>query len=101
MDFDDISIFPHNNISSEEYPEKLDLGKEIYIRDDLIKVAQQYGDYYLLQDYTEDGQTFDISLIKSTDGNIEFYTENNGKIWLANSEEVKLYIPELNIRIKR
>lgn len=99
LNFDDISIFPHNNISSEEYPEKLDLGKEMYIRDDLIKVAQQYGDYYLLQDYTEDGQTFDISLIKSTDGNIEYYTENNGKIWLAKTNGIEM-INKSNKKIK-
>ena len=50
----------------------------------------KYGDYYLLQDnLREDGLT-DVSIIKSVDGNLEFYTENNGKIWLATSEGIRL-----------
>lgn len=100
LNLDNLSIYPHNNTVDEIYPDELVSGDEIYKKTDLIEVAQQYGDYYLIQDHTEDGQTFDISLIKSTNGNIEFYTENNGKIWIANSDEVKLSIPELNKRIK-
>lgn len=101
LDLDNISIYPHNNTNLEEYPETLIVGKETYKKDDLIKVAQEYGDYYLLQDYTNDGIKFDISLIKSTDGNIEYYTENNGKIWLANNDGIKLLVPELSKIIKR
>ena len=89
LNLDDISIYPHNNTSQEDYPDTLVVGDETYQKDDLIKVANEYGNYYLLQDYLrEDGLT-DVSIIKSTNGNLEFYTENNGRIWLATSGEIK------------
>ena len=28
---------------------------------------------------------FDISIIKSTDGNVEYYIENSGKVWEVNN----------------
>lgn len=96
LNLDGISIFPHNNTSEEEYPEILDVGGETYRRNDNIKVAQEYGEYYLLQDQTDDDMVYNISIVKSTDGNIEYYTENNGKIWLATGDEIKLLIPKLS-----
>ena len=84
LNFDNISIYPHNNTSSEEYPELLDLGKEKYKKEDLIKVASEYGKYYCLQDYQREDGLFDISIIKSNDGVIEYYCENDGKIWIVN-----------------
>ena len=75
--------------------------REIYRKEDNIKVAQEYGDFYLLQDNMNDDMSFDISIIKSTNGNIEYYTENNGKIWLVTSEGINLFVPELSKRIKR
>lgn len=101
LNLDEISIFPHNNTSSEEYPDVLDVCGEVYKKDDNIKVAQEYGEYYLIQDHTEDGITYDISIIKSTDGVIEYYTENNGKIWIANNDSINLFVPKLSKRIKR
>lgn len=98
LNLDNLSIYPHNNTSDEIYPDELVSGDEIYKKADLIEVAKKYGDFYLLQDH--DNGVTDVSLIKSTNGNIEFYTENNGKIWIANNEEVKLFVPELNERIK-
>ena len=59
-------------------------------KEDLIKVANEYGEYYLLQDYLrEDGLT-DVSIIKSTNGSLEFYIENNGRVWLVKSGEINL-----------
>lgn len=101
LNLDGISIFPHNNTSSEEYPDVLDIGGEVYRKEDNIKVAQEYGEYYLLQDQTDDGIIYNISLIKSTNGNLEYYTENNGKIWVANSDSINLFVPELSKTIKR
>ena len=95
LNLDGISIYPHNNTESCEYPESLDIGGEVYQKNDLIKVADEYGNYYLLQDYTDDGANFDISLIRIKDGNMEFYTENNGKIWEATADGVKLEYPEV------
>ena len=90
LDFDGISIYPHNNTNQEEYPSTLVVGDETYQKEDLIKVAKEYGEFYLLQDYVrEDGLT-DVSIIKSTNGNLEFYTENDGKIWTVKSEEIVL-----------
>lgn len=47
-----------------------------------------------MQDYTDDGITFDVSLIRVKDGNMEFHTENNGKIWVAAPDEVQLEYPK-------
>lgn len=86
LNFDDLSIYPHNNTSDEIYPVNLVVGDETYKKDDLIKVACEYGKFYLLQDnLREDGLT-DISIIKSNNGIIEYYYENDGKIWEVNSD---------------
>jgi len=84
LNFDEISIYPHNNTSEETYPDTLVVGKETYKKEDLLKVANEYGNFYLLQD-----NGTDISIIKSSNGNIEFYIENNGKIWEV-SDEINL-----------
>lgn len=81
LNFDGISIYPHNNTSEVVYPDVLTVGDETYRKDDLLEVARKYGSLYLLQDNNND-----ISIIKSTNGKIEFYTENNGKIWEVNSD---------------
>ena len=85
---------------SEEYPNTLVVGDEVYQKEDLEKVSKEYGIYYLLQDHVrEDGLT-DVSLIKSTNGNIEFYTENNGKIWTSEPNSITL-IYKNNINPKK
>ena len=85
LNFDELSIYPHNNTSSEEYPDELVAGDEKYNKSDLIKVSNEYGKFYLLQDYQRDDGMFDISIIKSTDGNVEYYIENSGKVWEVNN----------------
>ena len=90
LNLDGVSIYPHNNTSDEEYPDTLVSGDEVYKKEDLITVANQYGDYYLLQDNWRDDGLVDVSIIKSNNGNLEFYTENSGKIWIATSLGVKL-----------
>lgn len=99
LNFDDISIYPHNNTSSEEYPEELISGKEVYKKQDLIKVANEYGKYYLLQDYQREDGLFDISIIKSSNGIIEHYIENNGKIWEV-SDDINLVLTAENKKVK-
>ncbi len=88
LNLDDISIYPHNNTSEDIYPDILDIGGEKYKKQDLIKVGNEYGEFYLLQD-----NITDISIIKSIDGNIEYYTENNGKIWIVNQKVELLKAP--------
>ncbi len=90
LNLDDISIYPHNNTNNEDYPEILEVGKEVYREEDLIKVANEYGEYYLLQDYLRDDSLTDVSIIKSIDGKLEFYTENNGKIWIVKKNKIEL-----------
>ena len=84
LNFDEISIYPHNNTFADIYPDTLVVGDETYRKEDLIRVAKDYGKFYLLQD-----NGTDISIIKSSNGNIEFYIENNGKIWEV-SDEINL-----------
>lgn len=84
LNLDGISIYPHNNISEEVYADILLIGDGRYRKEDLLKVANKYGNFYLLQN-----NGIDISIIKFSDGNIEFYTENNGKIWEV-SDDVNL-----------
>ena len=99
LNLDGISIYPHNNTPLEEYPFELLSGDEVYKKGDLVKVAEEYGEYYLLQDYQrEDGLT-DVSAIKCNDGSIEYYTENDGKIWKVNNDVSLLSIND-NIKKK-
>lgn len=99
LNFDELSIYPHNNTSEIEYPDVLSVGEETYKKQDLIKVAREYGKYYLLQDNINQNRLTDISIIKSTNGVIEYYTENQGKIWLV-EDEISLISGKNNVKIK-
>ena len=90
LNLDGISIYPHNNTNQEEYPTTLLVGDETYKKEDLIKVANEYGEYYLLQDYLRKDGLTDVSIIKSTNGDLEFYTENDGRVWMVKSGEIVL-----------
>ncbi|MBR4085338.1 MAG: Type 1 glutamine amidotransferase-like domain-containing protein [Lachnospiraceae bacterium] len=81
LNLDGISIYPHNNTEEEEYPQRLVAGDETYVRNDLLKVAAEYGEFYLIQDHLRESGATDVSLIKVSDGRVEYYTENQGKIW--------------------
>lgn len=50
LNFDGISIYPHSNTFEENYPDTLVVGDETYQKKDLIRVAKEYGIFYLLQD---------------------------------------------------
>ena len=90
LNLDGISIYPHNNTNQEEYPNEIVAGDETYQKEDLIRVAKDYGEFYLLQDYLRDDGLTDASMIKSTNGDIELYIENNGKLWLATPTDIVL-----------
>ena len=89
LNLDNISIYPHNNTNSEIYPDILELEDETYKKEDLLLVANKYGKFYLLQDYLREDNLTDVSIIKSVDSNIEYYTENDGKIWEVD-KDIKL-----------
>ena len=93
LNLDGISIYPHNNTAEKEYPEEVVAGDETYKKSDLIKVAAEYGNFYLLQDNARENGKTDVSIIKVSDGKIEFYTENEGKIWEV-GKNVRLLTPE-------
>ena len=44
----------------------------------------------MLQDYLREDSLTDVSIIKSTNGSLEFYTENDGRIWLVKPGEIIL-----------
>lgn len=99
LNFDGLSIYPHNNTSQEDYPDELVAGDEVYKKSDLIKVASEYDRFYLLQDFQREDGLFDVSIIKSNNGIIEYYTENNGKVWEV-SNNISLVDTEKNYKIK-
>ncbi|MBQ5847245.1 MAG: Type 1 glutamine amidotransferase-like domain-containing protein [Selenomonadaceae bacterium] len=90
LNLDGISIYPHNNTNQEKYPNTLVVGDETFKKEDFIKVSNEYGEYYLLQDYLREDSLTDVSIIKSTNGSLEFYTENDGRIWLVKPGEIIL-----------
>lgn len=89
LDLDNISIYPHSNTTEEIYPDILNTGDERYQKEDLIKVAKEYGEFYLLQDSLNEEGKIDVSIIKSVDGNLDIYTEYNGKVWKVTSNNIE------------
>ena len=62
----------------------------------MIQVAQEYGNFYLLQDNERENGSVDVSLIKVSDGKMEFYTENEGKIWIVDKSVEMIFGPQNN-----
>ena len=94
LDLDGISIYPHNNTADTEYPDELISGDETYKKSDLIQVAKQYGKFYLLQDNERENGSMDVSLIKVSNDKMEFYTENDGKIWTVDKSVEMVFGPK-------
>ena len=90
LNLDGISIYPHNNTTSDIYPDTLVVGDETYKKEDLIKVASDYEDFYLLQDNDNNDGTYSVSIIKSTNGVLTYYREYNGKIWKCTNDKIIL-----------
>ena len=93
LDLDGISIYPHNNTNNQKYPDILEMEQGVYKKEDLIKVAREYGEFYLLQDYYREDKLVDISVIRCVDGKKEYHIENEGKIWLAKEDDIILANP--------
>lgn len=90
MNLSNISIYPHNNFEGDEYPDILNIGDETYKKDDLLKVASEYGEFYLLQDHFVDRGITNVSLIRTCGNEIEFICEQEGKIFLCSSNGIEL-----------
>ena len=90
LNLSEISIYPHCNFEGEIFPDEIDAGGEVTISNDLLEVAREYGSFYCLQDYKRNDNLFDVSLIRTCGDDIEFFTENDGKIWEATDTEFRL-----------
>lgn len=90
INLSNISIYPHNNFEGNEYPDVLNIGDETYKKEDLLKVASQYGEFYLLQDHFVDRGITNVSLIRTCGNDMEFICEQEGKIFLCNSNGIEL-----------
>jgi len=76
-----ISIYPHNNFIGDIFPKQIINDEEITKSEDLIKVAKEYGEFYLLQDNYINENITEVSLIRIENNNIEILKDNNGRVW--------------------
>lgn len=90
LNLDELTIYPHNNTNEITYPDEVHNYDEIYLKKDLIQAAKDYGTFYLLQDYLNENGKYDISIIKSNNGEISIYRENEGKIWESTREGINI-----------
>lgn len=90
LNLSNISIYPHNNFEGEVYPDILNIGDETYKKIDLLKVANEYGDFYLLQDHFVDVGITNVSLIRTCGDSIEFISEQDGKIFVCSSNGIEV-----------
>lgn len=90
LNLDELSIYPHNNFEGDVFPEYIDTGGEITRTSDLLKVAQQFGNFYCLQDHQlEDGMT-NVSLIRCCGNDIEIIAENDGKVFEVSENSITI-----------
>lgn len=102
LNLSNISIYHHNNFEGDIFPNRVDMGGEITISSDLLKVAKEYGEFYCLQDYTLSNGLTNVSLIRTSGNDTKIFTDNDGKVWEANELGFNLVdnIFELNEKIK-
>ena len=68
----------------------MNIGDETYKKCDLLKVASEYGEFYLLQDHFVDVGITNVSLIRTCGNEIEFINEQDGKIFICSSNGIEL-----------
>lgn len=85
-----ISIFPHCNFEGEIFPKSFEYSNRKTKRKDLQKVANDYEEFYCLQDYKRNDNIMDISIIKVKGNEIKFIKDNNSKIWIIKKEGIFL-----------
>lgn len=81
LNLSNISIYPHNNFKGNIFPKKIYMGDEVTHSKDLLKVSNEYGSFYCLQDYYRDDGLTDVSIIRTYKNKINIITENDGKVW--------------------
>ena len=91
---DGISIFPHNNVAADEYPESISLEfGEVYQLKDVIDASDDAGPYLLLQDIHENVDGVDVchhSFIRASDFETDVMYEHNARAWMADGWTVEL-----------
>lgn len=85
-----ISIYPHNNFEGNIFPEQIDMGGEITVSTDLLKVAKEYEPFYCLQDHTRSDGLTNVSLIRTCGDDIQIITDNEGKVWKVTDSEFQI-----------
>ena len=83
-----ISIYPHNNFIGDIFPKQIVNDEEITKSEDLIKVAKEYGEFYLLQDNYINETITEVSLIRIENNNIEILKDNNGRVWKCTKDGI-------------
>ena len=86
-----ISIYPHNNFIGTVFPKEIVNDEEITKSEDLIKVAKEYGEFYLLQDNYVNEEVTEVSLIRVSNNKEEIIKDNNGRVWLCTKEGINEY----------
>ena len=86
-----ISIYPHNNFIGNIFPKEIVNDDEITKSEDLIKVANEYGEFYLLQDNYINEEITQVSLIRVSNNNIEILNDNNGRAWICTKDGINEY----------
>lgn len=90
LNLDELSIYPHNNFDGDIFPEYIDMGGEITRTSDLLKVAQQFGNFYCLQDHQLADERTNVSLIRCCGNEIQIITENNGKVFEVSKDGIAI-----------
>lgn len=87
-----ISIYPHNNFIGDIFPKQIVNDEEITKSEDLIKVAKEHEEFYLLQDNYINESIDEVSLIRIENNNIEIFKDNNGRVWKCTKEGIFYFI---------
>ena len=90
LDLCGISIFPHCNFKGVNFLDSYEWDGRVTKKKDLEFVANNYGEFYLLQDYCDDNDLVNASFIRVVDLNINFIRNNDGKLWMVNKDGINL-----------
>lgn len=90
LNLSNISIYPHNNFEGVEFPKEVNTHDRITVSNDLLKVSNEYGSFYCLQDYLNELEETQVSLIRTYNDEITFFTNSNGKVWLVEENQFKV-----------
>lgn len=85
----DFSVYPHCAFSGETFAKSFYIGPDLVDSEKLLAASQNRGDVYFLQNKTET-DTLKISFIRAENGQKEFVSMYDGKVWKATTEGYEL-----------